>query len=194
MTSSPTTTGVICWGAGIGSNYVEEVVGVLKAYTTRVGEGPLPTTVDPDTLSQFEGAEDFREVGTTTGRARRIGWLDLVLARYAVEINGVQQLALTKLDVLDRHEEIKICVGYHLHGEQIDKPPPLIEDFMEVEPIYETLPGWESSTREVTNIRGLPSNARKFIDAIEEFTSVPISIVSVGPAREETIRIDEEWL
>ena len=194
VTSSSTLASGICAGAGIGPRYIDEIFGVLKAYTTRVGAGPLPTAVDPDTLEDFQGAEDFREVGTTTGRARRIGWLDLVLARYAVQLNGVTQLVLTKLDILDALPEICVCVGYSLDGQKIDNPPPLIEDWERIEPVYETLPGWQASTKEVEKIRLLPKNARKYIDRIEEFCNVSIGMISVGPGREETIEVDEEWM
>jgi adenylosuccinate synthase len=194
VTSSSTLAAGVCAGAGIGPGAIDEVFGVLKAYTTRVGSGPLPTTIDPDTLEEFRGMEGLREVGTTTGRPRRIGWLDLVLARHACRLNGVTQLALTKLDVLDTLEEIPICVGYSLDGEELDKPPPLIEDWERVEPIYDTMPGWMCSTKEATKIRQLPDNARNYIDRIEEFCNVSVGMVSVGPAREATIQIDEEWM
>jgi len=194
VTSSSNLAGGVIAGAGVGPRHIESVFGVLKAFTTRVGAGPLPTIVNSDTLEDFYAAEDFRETGTTTGRVRRIGWLDLVLARYAIGLNGVDNLVLTKLDVLDKFEEISICVGYSLDGEQIDKPPPLVEDLEKIEPIYETLPGWQVSTRKVDKIRGLPKNARRFIEAIEDFCHVPITMISVGPSREETVMVDEEFL
>jgi adenylosuccinate synthase len=194
VTSSSTVAAGVIGGAGVGPLMIDAVYGVLKAYTTRVGSGPLPTALNPDSLDDFQSAEDFREVGTTTGRVRRIGWLDLVQARWGVELNGVDRLVLTKLDILDELEEINICTGYLLDGERIDRPPPLIEDLERVEPIYETLPGWQVSTRELTKIRGLPKNARAFVEAIEDFCNVPISMVSVGPSREETIMVDEEFM
>jgi len=194
VTSSSTLASGVCAGAGIGPGYVDEVFGVLKAYTTRVGSGPLPTTVDPDTLEDFRSREDFREVGTTTGRERRIGWLDLVLARHACRLNGVTQLVLTKLDILDSLKEICVCVGYSLDGETLDKPPPLVEDWERVEPIYETMPGWMTSTKQAEKIRQLPENARAYIDKIEEFCNLSIGMISVGPDRKETIQVDEEWM
>lgn len=194
VTSSFNLAASVAAGAGTGPTFIDAVFGVLKAYTTRVGEGPLPTAVPPDDLTFFKQAQDFREVGTTTGRARRIGWLDLVLARYAVEVNGVQSLALTKLDVLDHLPSIQVCVGYSLYGEKIDRPPPLAEDLALVEPIYETLPGWQVSTKEARRIRALPQEARDFIQFIEDFCNVPVGLVSVGPNREQTIEIDEEFL
>lgn len=194
VTSSSTLASGVLAGAGVGPLMVDAVFGVLKVYTTRVGSGPLPTAVSPDVLEEFRGAEDFREVGTTTGRPRRIGWLDLVQGRCGMELNGVDNLVLTKLDVLDKFEEINICTGYLLDGEKIDRPPPLIEDLARVEPIFETLPGWQTSTRKVDKIRGLPKNARNYIDAIEDFCNVSVSMISVGPSREETIVVDEEYL
>jgi len=194
VTSSSTLASGVCAGAGIGPGYVDEVFGVLKAYTTRVGSGPLPTTIDPDTLEDFRSMDDFREVGTTTGRERRIGWLDLVLARHACRLNGVTQLVLTKLDILDSLEEICVCVGYSLDGETLDKPPALIEDLERVEPIYETMPGWMTSTKQARKIRQLPENARAYIDKIEEFCNLSVGMISVGPGREETIQVDEEWM
>lgn len=194
VTSSSTIASGVIAGAGVGPLMVDAVYGVLKAYTTRVGSGPLPTAVAPDVLEEFRGAEDFREVGTTTGRPRRIGWLDLVQGRCGVGLNGVDHLILTKLDVLDKFEEINICTGYLLDGERIDRPPPLIEDLERVEPIFETLPGWQTSTRKIDKIRGLPKNARNFIEAIEDFCNVSIAMISVGPSREETIVLDEEYM
>ena len=194
VTSSLTIAAGVIAGAGVGPLMIDSVYGVLKAYTTRVGSGPLPTAVSSDTLEEFRGAEDFREVGTTTGRARRIGWLDLVQGRCGIELNGVDRLVLTKLDVLDKLEEIQLCTGYLLDGERIDRPPPLIEDLARVEPVFETFPGWQTSTRNVETIRGLPKNARNYIDAIEDFCAISISMVSVGPSREETIVIDEEFM
>lgn len=194
VTSSSTLAAGVCAGAGLGPNQVDEVIGVLKAYTTRVGEGPLPTAIEGDFHEDFEGAAAFRETGTTTGRKRRIGWLDLVLAKHAIALNGVGSLALTKLDVFDDFPEIKVCTGYRFGGQEIDRPPPLSEDLALVEPIYEVLPGWQTSTKEVTRIRGLPEEARAFIDLIEEVCNTPIGMVSVGPERQQTIEIDEEWM
>jgi len=194
VTPSSTLTGGICAGAGIGPRHVVEVLGVLKAYTTRVGEGPLPTEISNHELDEFTQSHDLREQGTTTGRARRIGWLDLALARYAVELNGVDNLALTKLDVLDHLEQIKVCTGYTLNGKKVDRPPALAEDIARLEPNYEVIPGWKTPTRGIRKIRGLPKQAREFIDLVEDFCRVPISTISVGPAREETIHIDQEWM
>lgn len=194
VTSSSCLSAGVCAGAGVGPRFIDEVFGVMKAYTTRVGSGPLPTTVDPDTLDDFKEAENFREVGTTTGRERRIGWLDLVLIRHSIELNGVSQLALTKLDVLDQLPEIAVCVGYELDGEKIDKPPPLIEDWARMEPVYEVVPGWQVPTKDCRKVRELPPNARAYIEMIEDFCNVPIGVISVGPSREETIEVDEEWM
>ncbi len=194
VTSSSTSAAGVCAGAGVSPLAIDEVVGVLKAYTTRVGEGPLPTAVDPDTFGEFQSCQELRETGTTTGRERRIGWLDLVLGRHAAQMNGVTQLVITKLDVLDRFEEIHVCVGYELQGKKIDFVPALAEDLFAVEPIYETFPGWESSTKDVRSIRGLPENARRLIEAIEDVTNIPVSMVSVGPDRGEMIESIGEWM
>jgi len=193
VTSSSTLTGGVCAGAGVGPTRINEAIGVLKAYTTRVGGGPLPTTVNDDELSQFQSVAEFRELGTTTGRQRRIGWLDLVLARYAVELNGVSSISLTKLDILDDFDEISVCTGYHLNGKKLDRPPSLAEDLERVEPIYEKMPGWKTSTRGARKLRALPKRAQEFIEKVEDFCRIPVSMVSVGPDREETIHIDQEW-
>lgn len=194
VTSSSTLAAGVCAGAGVGPSQIDDVYGVLKAYTTRVGEGPLPTAIEGDYQADFDGVEELRETATTTGRQRRIGWLDLVAARGAIRLNGIGNLILTKLDILDHFAEIKLCTGYHLDGEEIDKLPPLTEDLARVEPIYEILPGWQCSTKEVDKIRGLPEGARGFVEAIEEFCNVPITMISVGPERDQTIEIDEEWM
>lgn len=194
VTSTCTLAAGLCAGAGIGPTAIDEVIGVLKAYTTRVGSGPHPTAISEAERGLFLQSRDLREVGTTTGRERRIGWLDLVLARYACRLNGVDSMVLTKLDILDRLPEIKVCVGYQIDGVTLERPPNTAEEMSRVEPVYETLPGWQCSTREVDTFRKLPPNARNFIERIEDFTNVSISIVSVGPGRESTIEIDEEWL
>lgn len=193
VTSTPTITSGICLGAAIGPHMIDQVFGVLKAYTTRVGGGPLPTELRPDELAPFNQVEQLRERGTTTGRVRRIGWLDLVLARYAVELNQVDDLVLTKLDVLDHLNEIQVCIGYSLDGQLIERPPVLVEDLERVEPIYRTFEGWNSSTTDVRRIHELPKNARILIEAIEEYCDTPVALISVGPSREQTIEVNEEW-
>lgn len=194
VTSSTTLPAGVCAGAGIGPRGIDEVLGIVKAYTTRVGEGPFPTELKGSDLEGFRSSGDLREVGVTTGRKRRIGWLDLVLCRFSVEIASVDQLVLTKLDILDQFEEVKVCTGYLLDGEKLDRPPPLAEDLARVEPVYETLEGWKTSTRNARLIRDLPKKARVFIEKVEDFCNVSVGTISVGPGRDETIQIDEEWI
>lgn len=191
VTSSQTVAGGVCAGAGVGPQFIGKTLGIIKAFTTRVGAGPLPTALTDEELAQMSGYDEFREVGTTTGRARRIGWFDAVLAKYAVSLSGVDSIALTKLDVLDPLKEIKICVGYSLDGSLIASPPALIEDLERVEPVYESVPGWQSPTNEIDKISKLPKNARLYIERIEELCNVPAEIISVGPDRSQTIIVDE---
>lgn len=193
VTSSSTIAAGVCAGAGVGPTQIDEVLGVLKAYTTRVGAGPLPTALSKEELKHFMSCEEAREIGTTTGRHRRIGWFDGPVARYAIHLSGVDQLAVTKLDILDRLPEIKICVGYRLDGEKLETPPPLIEDLERVEPIYETFEGWQQSTSKAQSLHDLPKAARRYLDRIEEFCGLPIGILSVGPDRLQTLFLEKEW-
>lgn len=192
VTSSPTLAGGICGGAGIGPNLINKTLGVLKAFTTRVGTGPLPTTLIDEEYEAFTRYDEVREVGTTTGRLRRMGWFDGPLAQYAIRLNGIDSLILTKLDVLDHLDEIKICVGYSLDEKKIVNPPALIEDFDRLKPIYEIVPGWRASTQEIDRFKKLPKNAQGYINKIEEICNVSISAVSVGPRREQMIQMDED--
>jgi adenylosuccinate synthase len=187
VTSSSTLAAGVCGGAGIGPTRLTHTLGVVKSYTTRVGNGPLPTTLSQNEENIFLDHAASREVGTTTGRKRRRGWFDAVLARCGVLLNGIDSLALTKLDVLDSLTEIKICIGYRFEGRKYDHLLPLSEDLEKVEPVYETLPGWKVSTKGITKLEELPKNARNYINKIEELCGVPISILSVGPERKETI-------
>jgi adenylosuccinate synthase len=184
VTSSNTTSGGACTGSGVPPQKIDRVVGVTKAYTTRVGEGPFPT--QNDTL-----ADRFhkmgREFGATTGRKRRCGWLDLVLVRYAAMVNGLDDLAITILDGLDDCPEIPICTHYELDGEKLLLPPASAKDFERVEPVYESLPGWESDTTGVRNYDDLPENARAYLARIEKETDTRVSMVGVGPSRDQTI-------
>lgn len=191
VTSSECSAAGVCAGAGVGPTFIQETVGVLKAYITRVGEGPLPTALSKEEYTIFKQCEELCETGTTTGRERRLGWFDAVLARYAIQLNGVTSIALTKLDVLDLLDEIKICIGYRLHGQKIDVPPPLMEDLQQVEPIYKVVNGWKTSTKEIKSIQKLPKNARHYLDLIEEICTAPIKILSVGPERMQTIEIED---
>lgn len=184
VTSSSTTAGGITSGAGIGPNKVGHVLAIVKAYMTRVGNGPMPTEViDDEQLS----AQKSREFGTTTGRMRRMGWYDALLVKKAVALNGVDSIALMKLDVLDDLEEIQICTAYKIDDEVYTSLPASARLLEKAEPIYETVPGWNESTAEITNYDDLPENAKSYIARLEELSGVPISIVSVGPERDQTI-------
>jgi adenylosuccinate synthase len=180
--SSPTAAG-ICQGAGVGPTQVDDIIAVYKAYTTRVGAGAFPTELDDETGDHLR--EKGQEFGTTTGRPRRTGWFDAVLARYSARLNGVNELALTKFDILDELEEIKICVGYRLNGEVIATPPALIEDYGKVEPVYETLPGWMTDTSEVSSLEDMPQAARDYVKRIEELVGARVRFVGVGPHRRQ---------
>lgn len=186
VTSSCTLSGGICSGLGIGPSKVEQVIGVAKAYTTRVGNGPFPTELKEEELALFPDHSTARETGTTTGRKRRIGWLDIFLLRHTLCLNGIDVLAITKLDILDHLDEIKICVGYK-HCKHF---PATQEELSHAIPIYETHPGWKSSTRDICLYDDLPSQAKAYLRRIGELCGVPISIVSVGPERERTIWLD----
>lgn len=186
VTSSNTTAGGVATGAGFGPRYIEYVLGIVKAYTTRVGGGPFPTELGCD-VGQYLG-EKGHEFGATTGRQRRTGWLDAVAMRRAVQINSVSGFCLTKLDVLDGLEELKICIGYKLTDGTISEYPPMAaEDYEVVEPVYETLEGWDTSTVGLTEHNQLPPQALAYISRIEALTGVPVDIISTGPDRNETI-------
>ena len=189
VTSSSTLSAGIATGAGIGPTRIGVTVGVVKAYTTRVGNGPLPTTMTPEEEKLFLDHHAAREIGTTTGRKRRLAWFDGPLARYAVRLNGVDTLAVTKLDVLDSLSKIKVCTGYLLDGKKLDIPPAIVEDLERVQPIYEELPGWQTATSNVKSIGDLPKNARHYLDKIAALCEAPISLVSVGPEREKTLML-----
>jgi len=185
VTSSNTTSGGATTGTGVPPNRIEDVVGVVKAYTTRVGEGPFPSELfDADGKMMAERGDEF---GATTGRPRRCGWFDAVVARYAVMINGITWWAVTKLDVLDEFETIKICVAYELNGERIEYLPASIRDFAACKPVYEDVPGWKCPTTGARTWEELPENCRKFIRRLETLTCAPAGLVSVGPKRDETI-------
>ncbi|MBS0653043.1 MAG: adenylosuccinate synthase [Verrucomicrobia bacterium] len=187
VTSSSTLSSGVANGAGIGASRVDHTIGVVKAYTTRVGAGPLPTALDQTDQKLFMDNVAAREIGTTTGRNRRMGWFDAALVRFAVRLNGADSLAITKLDILDSLESIKICTGYRLDGKILQTPPSIVEDLERVEPIYEILPGWKTSTKDVSDFKQLPANARRYIERIQELVGAPIHIVSMGPERHRTI-------
>lgn len=186
VTSSCTLSGGICSGLGIGPSSIHTTIGVTKAYMTRVGHGPFPTELSGEELHLFPDHTSSREIGTTTGRKRRIGWFDAFLVRQAVRLNGVDSLAVTKLDILDGVDEIRICTGYKKHKFF----PPTVEELSLAEPIYETHPGWKETTRDRLLYDDLPSRAKAYLRRLEELLEVPLGIVSVGPEREKTIWLD----
>ena len=184
VTSSNTTAGGACTGTGVPPHRMDQVVGVMKAYTTRVGEGPLPT--EDRRLAQRLHSLG-REFGATTGRARRCGWFDSVATRYATMINGLDELAITNLDGLDDVDPIRICVGYRLNGKRLDVPPCDAVQLDNCEPIYEEMPGWKQSTTSAKKLSQLPLSARNYVKRLGQLTGAKISIVSVGPTRAQTI-------
>ncbi|MCO4322178.1 adenylosuccinate synthase [Aliidiomarina quisquiliarum] len=186
VTSSNTTAGGVATGAGFGPRYLDYVLGIVKAYTTRVGSGPFPTELDCE-VGQYLGVKGH-EFGATTGRKRRTGWFDVVALRRAVQVNSISGLCLTKLDVLDGLDEIKICTGYKMPDGSIKSLPPMAaEDYDHVVPVYETMPGWAERTESVTEYSQLPANAVAYIKRLEELLGVPMDIISTGPDRVETI-------
>jgi len=185
VTSSSPTSGGACIGTGLPPTSITHVMGIAKAYCTRVGNGPFPTELFGETGDRIR--EIGHEFGATTGRPRRCGWIDLVALAYAVRINGINELTITKLDVLDSFDEIKVCTSYKLNGIETTDFPQRLEDFDHIEPHYVTLPGWQQSTRECTTLDSLPLNVRKYITFIEDALGVPIKVLSTGPARNETI-------
>ncbi len=189
VTSSSPTAGGACVGTGIPPTAIDRVMGITKAYCTRVGNGPFPTELEDETGDALRDAG--HEFGSTTGRPRRCGWIDLVALRYAVRINGINELAITKLDVLDEFETIHACTSYTLDGEEIDEFPLRPADLEKVEPVYKEYKGWKKSTREAGSYDDLPAAARKYLESLSEFLDVPVRIVSTGPGRDETIIVGE---
>ncbi|OPJ59892.1 adenylosuccinate synthase [Clostridium chromiireducens] len=188
VTSSNTTAGGVSSGAGIGPNMITNSVGITKAYTTRVGKGPFPTELLDETGEWIR--EKGHEYGVTTGRSRRCGWLDLVIVKTAARVSGLTSLAVTKIDTLAGLEKIKVCVGYKFNDTVIDYFPASLEDLAECEPIYEEFDGWDDSVADVRSYDELPENVKKYLARISEFTETKISIVGVGPKRDQTMRID----
>lgn len=185
VTSSNTTAGGACTGAGIGPRHIDYILGITKAYTTRVGSGPFPTELF-DEVGKYLGQKG-NEFGATTGRPRRCGWFDAVVLRRAMEINSVSGLCITKLDVLDGLETVKICTGYQLEGQTYAVPPVITEEFARCQPIYEELPGWQESTFGLTRYDELPANAKAYLKRLEEVVETPVDIISTGPDRDQTI-------
>lgn len=187
VTSSNTTAGGAAVGVGIGPTAIDAVLGVVKAYTTRVGNGPLPTEAEPDVAQRIR--ELGGEFGATTGRPRRCGWFDAVVVRYAVRVNGLTGLAVTKLDVLDTFAEIPVGVGYKLDGELIDSMPADVESIGRVQCVYESAPGWQKRLTEVRRLADLPPAARAYVDRLQDLAGAPVRYVSVGTRRDQIIEV-----
>jgi len=185
VTSSNTTIGGVCTGAGVGLDAVDYVLGITKAYTTRVGGGPFPTELFDESGRHLAKVGD--EFGATTGRPRRCGWLDAVALRRMVELNGVSGLCVTKLDVLDGLDEVKICTAYRLAGEMLEATPVDADQWSELEPVYESFDGWRESSRGATRMQQLPANARTYLQAMARLVGAPVHMVSTGPDRTENI-------
>ncbi|MBE6400364.1 MAG: adenylosuccinate synthetase, partial [Lentisphaerae bacterium] len=177
-----------CTGGGIPPQSVRDVWGVIKAYTTRVGEGPFPTELFDDTGEKLR--QVGREFGATTGRPRRCGWFDAVASRYACMVNGINKLAVTKLDCLDDLDEIAICVAYKVNGVMTTEFPASVAELEVAEPVYEYMPGWKTSTSEVDCAEKLPENARKYLLRMAELVDSEIAIISVGPRRDQTFAVE----
>ncbi|MFN2577100.1 MAG: adenylosuccinate synthase [Pyrinomonadaceae bacterium] len=195
VTSSSTVIGGALVGTGLAPKHLAGVLGIVRTYTTRVGEGPFPTEMlkSEAELGQLI-RERGREYGVSTGRPRRCGWFDAFATRYAAEINGFTSVALTKLDVLDALDEIKVCVGYNLDGEKCDSLPAVSQDLCRVEPVYETLPGWKSATLGMTDLGQLPRAAREYVNFLSNQIGVEIGLVSTGPERSQTIIVRKSAL
>lgn len=189
--SNPGAAGISS-GAGIGPTMVNSVLGVIKAYTTRVGEGPLPTELSSEAAAQLRDGRG-REYGVTTGRPRRCGWFDGVAARYAVRINGITGLVVTKLDVLDKMEKIKICTAYRYQGRDITEFPADLKVLAGCEPVYREISGWQRDTSHSRRLTDLPKEARTYLDLLSTLTGTPITMISVGWNREDTIIIKPVW-
>jgi adenylosuccinate synthase len=185
VTSSNTISAAACTGGGIAPSRISSVVGITKAYTTRVGSGPFPTELLDDIGQKLQ--HDGEEFGATTGRPRRCGWFDAVVARHAVRLNGLNGLAVTKLDVLTGLKTVRVCVGYELDGRRSDEVPASIAAFNAVRPVYEEFPGWDETLSRARSLDDLPATVRRYLTALEELTGTPIFMVSVGARRQDTI-------
>ncbi|WP_149736423.1 adenylosuccinate synthase [Propionispora hippei] len=185
VTSSHPIAGGACIGAGVGPSKINKVVGVVKAYTTRVGEGPFPTELHDATGDLIR--EEGHEYGTTTGRPRRCGWLDACIIRYAGYVSGIDYMAITRLDILDKLPMVKICVAYKYDGKIINEFPASLNVLSRVEPVYEELPGWQQPTSHIRSYEDLPLNARRYVERLSEVSGIAIGLVSVGPGREQTM-------
>tara|TARA_B100000579_G_C22822144_1_gene851218 strand:- start:635 stop:1927 length:1293 start_codon:yes stop_codon:yes gene_type:complete len=191
VTSSNTVPAMAATGSGTGPNKINYVLGITKAYTTRVGSGPFPTELK-DQIGETLGKRG-KEFGTVTARKRRCGWFDCVLVRQTIKIAGINGIALTKLDVLDTLDEIKVCIRYELNGEKIDYLPAASEDQFNIKPVYKTFPGWKSPTKGIRNIKDLPEKARNYIFALEDMIGAKVSSISTSPERDDTILIEDPF-
>ena len=191
VTSSAPTSGGVLVGLGVGPRMVGRVIGIAKAFTSRVGSGPFPSELDGELAHRLRGSGDkpWDEYGTTTGRPRRVGWLDLVMLRHAARINGLTELVITKLDILSGLDEIRICNAYQMDGETIDFYPSDIPSLSRCEAVYDTLPGWPEDVMGVRTLADLPQNAQNYIQYIADETGVPVTAVSVGPGRDQVIHL-----
>ena len=191
VTSSNTVPAMAATGSGSGPDKIGYILGITKAYTTRVGSGPFPTELK-NKIGESLGKRG-KEFGTVTARKRRCGWFDGVLVRQTIKISGINGIALTKLDVLDELEEIKMCVQYDLKGKKLDYLPAASEDQFNIKPIYKIFPGWKAKTKGVRNIKDLPENAKKYIYALEDFIGAKVSSISTSPERDDTILIEDPF-
>ena len=191
VTSSNTVPATAATGSGSGPNKINYILGITKAYTTRVGSGPFPTELNNE-IGESLGRRG-KEFGTVTARKRRCGWFDGVLVRQTIKISGINGIALTKLDVLDELEEIKMCVQYELNEKKIDYLPAASEDQFNIKPIYKTFNGWKSNTQGVRNFKDLPDNAKRYIHALEDFIGARISSISTSPERDDTILVEDPF-
>jgi adenylosuccinate synthase len=190
VTSSHPTIGGVMYGLGVGPQHIQRVVGVIKAYQTRVGAGPMPTELTGELGERLRGtgAQPWDEYGTTTGRPRRCGWLDMVTLRYAVQVNGLTEMAITKLDILSRFDTLQVCVAYELDGQTIESFPSDLTVLARCHPVYETLAGWGTDITQARTFASLPEQARQYVARLEELLAIPASCISVGPGRDQTIR------
>ncbi|MHB1041965.1 MAG: adenylosuccinate synthase [Eubacteriales bacterium] len=189
VTSSHPSAGAACLGAGIGPTKIDRVIGVAKAYTTRVGEGPFPTELLDETGEHIRAKGG--EFGTTTGRPRRCGWFDGVIGRYSTRINGLDHLAITKLDVLTGLEKLKICTGYIYRGDLLNEFPASLKVLNECEPVYEEFPGWQEDITGARKISDLPANARKYMERVEQVSGVPVAVIGVGSQRDQVVVVTD---
>ena len=191
VTSSNTVASSAATGTGCGPNSINYVLGITKAYTTRVGEGPFPTELKNE-VGELLGSQG-KEFGTVTSRKRRCGWFDGVLVRQTIKISGIDGIALTKLDVLDGLDEIKMCIQYELDGKKLDYLPAAAEDQMNVKPVYKIFPGWKTPTNKIKDFDKLPENAKKYINAVQDFIGAKVSSISTSPERNDTILLENPF-